>query len=289
MSQKTSSNRIGAHVSTAGGIDKAPERAAAVACETFQCFSRPPQGGKAPELKPEIVSNFKAEMAKYGIKAFYIHTPYLINLASLEPRIRHSSIAMLREELERGSMLNALYVMTHTGSHKDQTLEEGLSTAIKSIKSALDGFTGNTKLLLEIAAGSGNVLGDTFEEIGEMIHELKGLSGFGGVCFDTAHAFASGYDFRTPDKAKRVIEDFDKHIGLDFLKLSHVNDSKVDFGMKRDLHEHIGKGFIKEEGIASLLKTKQFQNIDWILETEPEGREHDIAKLKKIRDLSAGK
>ncbi|MBX4211654.1 MAG: TIM barrel protein [Candidatus Yanofskybacteria bacterium] len=119
MSNITS--KIGAHVSIAGGIDKAPARAHEEGCETFQCFTRSPQGGKAPTLSQEIIENFKTEMAAYAIKTFYIHTPYYINLASLDNRIRHSSSRVLREELERGSLLGARYIMTHVGAHTGQT------------------------------------------------------------------------------------------------------------------------------------------------------------------------
>jgi deoxyribonuclease-4 len=275
--------RIGVHVSVAGGIVNAPKRASDLGCETFQCFTRPPQGGPAPELTESQVSNFKSEMASFGMETFYIHTPYYINLASLEPRIRHSSIKVLREELERGSMLGAGYVMTHIGSHTDQTLEEGAAKVIKSVNEILENYEGTTKLLLEIAAGSGNIIGDTFEELASIVKEVKKSPGFGGICFDTCHAFASGYDFRTPDLAKKMLANFNKKIGLEWLKLSHINDSKVDLGGKRDRHEHIGDGFIGQEGMAAILNTPEFRQIDWLLETEDSKREKDIEILKKIR------
>lgn len=276
-------NRIGFHVSIAGGIVNAPSRAAEFGCETFQCFTRSPQGGPAPALTPEVVKRFTEEMAKHKIETFYIHAPYYINFASLEERIAKSSIKIIREELERGSLLDAKYVMFHPGSHRDQTIEEGLTKTIKGIKESLRNYRGTTKLLIEISAGSGFVIGDTFEEVGEMVKQLKDESGFAGVCFDTCHAFGSGYDFRTPAKAKLVLKEFDKHIGLEYLKLSHVQDSKVDLGGKRDRHEHIGDGFIGEKGLVSLLQTPEFQAIDWLLETEHSKVQADIKKLKKIR------
>jgi deoxyribonuclease-4 len=279
----TPTPRIGAHVSIAGGIINAPKRAHDLGCETFQCFTRSPQGGPAPELTPSIIANFKSEMAVLGMETFYIHTPYYINLASLEPRIRHSSIKVLREELERGSMLGAGYVMTHLGSHAGQTLEEGTAKVIKSVNEILEDYTGTTKLLLEIAAGSGNIIGDTFEEMATILKEVKTSSGFGGICFDTCHAFASGYDFRTPDSARKILDSFDKIIGLEWLKLSHINDSKFDLNGKRDRHEHIGDGFIGQNGISAILNTPEFRQIDWLLETEDSGRKKDIEILKAIR------
>ncbi len=275
--------RIGFHASIAGGIINAPGRAAEFGCETFQCFTRSPQGGPAPVLTPEIVKRFTEEMEKSKIETFYIHAPYYINFASLEERIAKSSIKIIREELERGSLLGAGYVMLHPGSHKDQTVEQGLARVIAGLKETLRNYRGTTGLLIEIAAGSGFVIGDTFEEVGQIVKELKDEPGFAGVCFDTCHAFASGYDFRTPKDAKLILKQFDNHIGLEYLKLSHVQDCKVDLGGKRDRHEHIGDGFITEAGLASLLQTEEFSAIDWLLETEHEKIEQDIKKLKKIR------
>jgi deoxyribonuclease-4 len=275
--------KIGAHVSIAGGIQNAPARASIEGCETFQCFTRSPQGGPAPALTDEVVSAFKSEMAKAAIDHFVVHAPYYINLASLESRIRHSSIRVLREELERGSLLGARYVMAHPGSYRDQTLEQAVERVTDALARILDGYTGSCQFLVEISAGAGNVLGDAFQEVADMIGSAKGLPGFGGVCFDTCHAFASGYDFRTPQNAKDMLIDFDRVVGLEWLKMTHVNDSKTDLGGKRDRHEHIDRGYIGRKGLASLLTTVPFSDIDWILETENEGRLEDIAVLKGIR------
>jgi deoxyribonuclease IV len=275
--------KIGVHISIAGGIDKAPARANEAGCETFQCFTRSPQGGPAPELTLEIVENFKSEMKAFGFETFYIHTPYYINFASQKNNVRHGSISVVRSELERGGLLGAKYVMTHMGSYAEQTLEEGIKEVITGIESVLNGYKGTTELLIEIAAGSGNIIGDKFEEIGEIVKHSAKHSGFGGVCFDTCHAFASGYDFRTRDGAKAMLKEFDEKIGLKWLKLSHINDSKFDLGMKKDRHEHIGDGFIGKEGITTILNTHEFTKIDWLLETEDDKREKDIEALKKIR------
>lgn len=274
---------IGAHISIAGGIDKAPARAAEQGCETFQCFSRSPQGGKAPELTDALVEHFKSEMKAHKLATFVIHAPYYINLASLKGNIRYGSIKVLREELERGSILGASFVMAHIGSHSDQTLKEGIVRSQDAIQKILDEYKGTTEFLIEISAGAGSVLGDTFEEIGEIIKPIKKMRGFGGVCFDTCHAFASGYDFRTADGARETLEQFDKHIGLEHLRLTHVNDSKFDLDQKRDRHEHVGKGFLGREGLAHILTTPAFSHINWILETEDLGREADIIALKEIR------
>ncbi|MGD0977341.1 MAG: deoxyribonuclease IV [Minisyncoccia bacterium] len=281
-------SKIGAHVSIAGGVDKAPARAAEIGCETFQCFTRSPQGGPAPALTDEIIANFKSEMKSFDFDRFHIHTPYYLNFASTKNHLRKFSGEVLREELDRGTLLGAKFVMTHLGSHADQTLKEGMDKVAETLKETLTGYKGSTELLLEISAGSGNIIGASFEEIGEIIQKVNGnlpphSSMSVGVCFDTCHAFASGYDFRTKETARAMLADFDKHIGLHWLKLTHVNDSMFDLADKRDRHEHIGKGFIGKEGMAELLKTPEFVKIDWIVETPDDDRENDIEILKKIR------
>jgi deoxyribonuclease IV len=274
--------KIGVHISIAGGIINAPKRAADLSCEIFQCFTRPPQGGPATQITPSIAEEFRHEMKRRNIENFYIHTPYYINLSSLEPRIRHGSISVVRDELERGNVLGAKYVMTHLGSHTNQTLEEGLKKITDGIQKIFEGYAGETKLLIENSAGSGNIIGDTFDELSMITQVAKKFTRFGGICFDTCHAFASGYDFTTKESAKKILSEFDEKIGLEYLSLAHVNDSKFNLGEKKDRHEHIGQGFIKKEGIAAILNTPEFQKIDWILETEDEGREKDIEILKEI-------
>lgn len=274
--------RIGAHVSIAGGIDQAPLRATAEGLETFQCFSRSPQGGPAPELTDALVASFKQNMASAGIESFVIHAPYYINTASAETRIRKSSIRILREELERGSILGASHVMYHPGSHKGRTPEEGLGAARDALAEILEGYAGTCRLLVEISAGAGEVLGDTFDEVAAIVSDAKQLPGFGGICFDTCHAFASGYDFTDHKKAQDVLRHFDNTIGLEWLKLSHINDSKTPLGEHKDRHEHIGVGHIGTAGLQALLSTPEFLKIDWILETESDGRASDVAALRQI-------
>lgn len=275
--------KIGAHISIAGGVFNAPERAAAFGCETMQIFTRSPQGGPAPTLTPEIVQKFKDEMDKYKLESFVIHAPYYINFASLNNKIRYGSIKVLRDELERGSLLGGKYVMAHLGSHSGMELKDGIAKCISGIQKMLEGYSGTTEFLIEISAGAGSVLGDTFDELGEIVEAVKDSPGFGGICFDTCHAFASGYDFRTEEATKKVLKDFDKCIGLKWLKLTHVNDSKFDLNQKKDRHEHIGDGYLGENGLANILNSDPFMKINWILETEDSKRRQDVEALKKIR------
>jgi len=279
---------IGAHVSVpiGRGFGNAPQNAHKAGCEVFQFFSRSPRGGQAPELTSNIIKEFKHAVKKYKQKECYIHAPYYINLASKKNNIYHGSIAVLREELERGTQLGIKYMMTHLGSAKDLGKKEAIKKVIKGITEILDGYSGSCQLLLEMSAGAGNIIGDTFQEIAEIIKEIKGNKRNKiGVCYDTAHAFESGYDMRTPDALKKTFDEFDKIIGLDKLKLIHVNDSKTKLGSCVDRHEHIGYGEIGIKGFKALLKEKRLKNINLVLETPDDKiREDDIRVLKDVRD-----
>ena len=256
----------------------APKRAADLGCEVFQMFSRSPQGGKAPEITAEIIEQFKSEMKENGQKECFIHAPYYINFASSNNAIRASSARVVREELERGSLIGAKYVMFHPGSSKDMDREEALKVTAQGVAKVMDGYKGSTELLLEISAGAGNVMGDTFEELKNII-QMSGYTDL-GICLDTAHIFASGYDIKSEDGFRETIYKIKNTVGLDKIKLIHANDSKIELGGRKDRHEHIGVGKIGEEGFVQLMK--QF-NLDFILETEHDLVEQDIEKLKKIR------
>ncbi len=274
---------LGAHVSIAGGVFNAPERAAAIGCEVFQMFTRSPQGGKVPELSPEIVKKFKAAMKEHGQKESYVHTPYFINFASANPRIKYGSAQVIRQELERSSTLGVKYCMTHLGSFKDVGQKEGMKVVKEGLAKALDGYKGSTQFLIEIAAGAGEIIGDTFEELEEII-DSKELKKYDiGICFDTQHAFASGYDLRTPEAIEETLNSFDNIIGLERMKMSHCNDSKIEFGGKRDRHEHIGEGHIGKEAFKILVNHPKIQHVNFILETKHDKVEQDLKLLKKLR------
>lgn len=278
--------KVGCHVSIAGGVENAPGRARELGCETFQIFSRSPQGGPAPKLTKEVVSKFWQEMNRCGFEEFVIHAPYYINFGSSEPRIYQNSIRILREELERGSVLGATFVMFHPGSVKSNG--KGFAQAKKGIAEVLKGYKGTCKLLIEISAGAGEVVGDTFEELGELMKPLVEKKGFGGICFDTQHAFASGYDLRTAEVAKQTMQDFEKVIGLNWLSMSHINDSKTELGSHKDRHEHIGEGKIGKKGIQNFVQTVRLLKKDkqrvfpLILETEHDRVEQDIEVLRVL-------
>lgn len=272
---------IGAHVSIAGGIENAPLNAKEEGCECFQMFSRSPRGGKAPEITDDLVKKFQNNIRENNLGNAYIHTPYYINLASSKDRIRSGSINVIREELDRASLLGVAAVMTHLGSSKDFTRGEALQMVVDGIKELLKDYKGSAAFLLEIAAGSGNIIGDSFEEIGEILKKVNHKKV--AVCFDTAHAFASGYDLRTEKDVNDTLGKFDKAIGLDLLQLFHINDSKVELNAKVDRHEHIGKGKIGKKGFEILINHPKLKTIDFVLETPADGRGADIKLLKQLR------
>src|SRR3989339_491298 len=274
---------FGAHVSIAGGIFNAPLNASKIGCEVFQMFTRSPQGGTVPELTPEILKEFASNCKKYNQQEWYIHAPYFINFASADKRIFYSSINVIRQELERGSLLKAKYLMAHLGSYKSLGKEKGFVQLIDGLDKILKGYKGTTEFLIEISAGAGEIIGDSFEEIAEIIFHPKLKKYNIGVCYDTEHAFASGYDCRTPETVDTTLKKFDKIIGLDKLKMAHCNDSKVELGAKKDRHEHIGDGLIGLKGFQALLTDKRLQNINFYLETDHDKVEKDLAILKKIR------
>jgi deoxyribonuclease-4 len=212
-----------------------------------------------------------------------VHTPYFINFASANPRIKHASITVVREELERASLLKATYLMTHLGSYKDLGKEKGYAQLVDSLAKMLDGYKGITQFLIEVSAGSGEIIGDTFEEVAEIIHHPKLEKYNIGVCYDTQHGFASGYDIRTAQAVEDTLNRFDKTIGLDRLRMSHCNDSKTEFGSHKDRHDHIGDGQIGLEGFRALVANKKMEKINLVMETESDKVEDDIKILKKFR------
>ena len=284
-----STQRIGLHVSAAGGVENAPDNAKEMGGECFQFFSRSPRGGGAPAISDEQAAQFKAKSKEYGMES-YIHTPYYINFASKNTKIYHGSINAVREELIRGSKLGVKYAVTHLGSAKDHTNGKSSEVPPEAITQAIEGLKKifetdhelTTRLLLEISAGAGAVLGDSFEELAALLEGLDRPDVH--VCLDTCHMFASGYDIRTEEVLEETMKQFRHVIGAKQLRLVHANDSKKELGSHRDLHEHIGMGEIGTKGMKAVLSHPDFQHVNFILETKhDEHIQKDIAFLKKNR------
>lgn len=276
--------KLGVHVSAAGSIADAPLRAHQLGCESFQFFSRSPRGGPAPLLTAEIIELFQQRCREYDLLSV-IHAPYYINFASDKPATRHAAITVLRDELERGSLLGCRALMTHLGSAKSVGATEALRLTIEGIATMLKGYNGQTQFLIELSAGAGEIIGDTFEEVRDIIKEVeRKVKHRVGVCFDTCHAFASGYDLRTPASIKKTFSAFDKIIGLDRLVVVHLNDAKSVLGSHKDRHDHIGLGEIGNQGFQELMRLKSLNGLIGILETPQDGHlTHDLATLKRFR------
>lgn len=275
--------KFGAHVSIAGGIDKAPERAYKLGCECFQIFTRSPRGGRAPQLSPELIDSFLERCAEYKLPDYYVHTPYYINLSSYSKEPRASSIEIVKEELKRSSNLGVKYVMTHIGSAKDMSREEAVRLVSDSVKKILAEGPYKTGLLLENTAGQGATIGDSFEELSFIIDEVGDPDL--GICIDTAHLFAAGYDIRTPETLSSTLSEFSRIIEINRIKLVHGNDSKPGLGERKDRHEQIGKGKIGAEGFKAILGNPLLKDLDMIVEIPPDKVEEDIKTLKNMRNV----
>jgi len=274
--------KFGTHISIAGGLDMAPKRANDLGCECFQLFTRSPRGGQPSRLDDEVIENFLSDCKKFNIENYYVHTPYFINLASLDTKIRNNSIRLIREDLERSSLLKVKSIMTHLGSSKGMDRKDALKNVAESVVKILDGYTGSSVLMLENSAGQGDTIGDTFEEVAEILH-LADNNGV-GVCIDTAHMFGAGYDLRDKKSLDETLSKIENSFGLDRVMLIHGNDSKVGLGERKDRHEHLGKGKIGEGGFKAIVEDSRLSNLDIIVENPPEEVAHDIELLKQLRD-----
>jgi len=270
---------IGCHVSIAGGIQNAPPNAHDLNCECFQMFTRSPQGGKAPELTENIIQSFKNKNSKFGIHEIYIHTPYYINFASADNHIRYGSVSVIREELERGNLLGAKYIMTHLGSAREYGHEKAMKKVAEMVEKSLEGYAGKTKLLFENSAGAGAIIGDNLQELSEIIKKINSPV-IAGICLDTQHSFASGYDWRDFEATLKRI---DAEIGIENIKLIHANDSQSEVASKKDRHEHIGKGKIGIETFGKIVDLAKENEIDMVCETDWTKVKEDIRILKELR------
>ncbi len=278
---------FGFHASAGGKIESLPQKVAAIGGECFQFFSRNPYGGKVKDWEEDKLEKFFIEAKKYNISHYFIHSPYFINLASQNERIFDGSIEALKTDLTRLEKIKASYVVTHLGSAKDFVgQEEYLDLAYARVSEGLKKIIGsaeNVPLLLEIAAGAGSIMGSSLQEIGFFLKKFPQLGGF---CLDTAHAFASGYDLRETSQVFSFLDQVDDEIGLEKLKLIHLNDSGGKLASRIDRHRHLGEGELGLKtfrGIVDYFKGREY-NISMILETPTEeGLLEDLKLLKSFR------
>jgi len=276
---------LGAHVSISGGVYKAPERGEKLGCESIQIFSKNQMQWKAKPLTPGDSQKFKEELRKTHIKEVVIHDSYLINLGSPdEEKLKKSRDAFL-DEMVRAEILGVKYLVFHPGSHMGKGEEIGLKLIAESLNILIDKAkeASNVLLLLETTAGQGSNLGYKFEHLKFIMDQVEKKERL-GVCFDTAHAFEAGYDISTEEGYERTFKEFDNIIGLEKLKVFHLNDSKTPLGSHIDRHEHIGEGMIGLKAFELLVNDERFKNHPMILET-PGGEKYYEYNLKVLRGL----
>ena len=274
--------KFGAHVSIAGGIENAPLRARELGCECFQMFTRSPRGGRPPELEGSLLEAFFRNCGEVVISDYYVHTPYFINLASGKEDLRGKSVDLVREELERSSALGVKYMMTHIGSAKGIQRDVAIDNVVDSLSRVLRDYSGETQLLLENTAGQGHTIGVSFEEISLILERTT--HGDLGVCIDTAHMFASGYDIRSSEGVEELVECINTVFAPGTVKLVHANDSKAEFNSHKDRHEHPGQGEIGIDCFRSMIENPFFENLDMIVEMPPPEVAKDVELLKRLRD-----
>ena len=272
--------QVGCHVSISGSIDKSVDNAVERECSAFQIFTRNPRGWHAKELTKEDIDLFKSKLKASKIDRFATcaHMPYLPNLATPKEDGFEKSVKTLIDESERCAQLGIPYLVTHLGSHLGTGEEAGIKKLVEALTKA--GQTKNdVMILLENTAGQKNSVGSDFKQLGEIFKQLKPGKKF-GVCLDTCHAFVAGYDLRTADKVKETFKEFDKHVGIENLKILHLNDARGELGCNLDRHYHLGLGGIGEEGITSVVKFANKKKIPIILETPIDDDRDDFENVK---------
>lgn len=260
-------NKLGYHVSVAGGIQNAPINAFNGNCETFQMFLSSPRVWKYPKLEEKNIIEFKDNVKKFQFDNITVHFTYLANLASSDKELRKKAFNALKEEIKRCDLLGVNNLVMHTGSHKGTNLEGGIENIVSMLKKAID-LNPKVKLVLETSAGGKNSLGSKFNELKTIINAFSDDKKDSlGICIDTCHIFASGYDISEREGVDKTLEEFDEQIGIEYLKVIHANDSKGNLGEHKDRHEHIGLGGIGEVGFRALLNHPLIDGIPFILET----------------------
>jgi len=278
--------QIGAHVSISGSIANAITNASERECSAFQVFTSNPRGWHAKDLTDDGITNYKNNLSQSNIDRFatVAHMPYLPNLSSPEISVYEKSIHTMIREVERCDKLGIPYLVTHLGSHKGTGEDKGIQRLVGALTKVAK-TNKDVTILLENTAGQKNSVGSDFTQLAEIFFGLKPASRF-GICIDTCHAFAAGYDLRNEKNVKDVFEKFDSEIGLKHIKIIHLNDSKGELGCHLDRHEHIGLGHIGEAGLSQVVKLANKNKIPIILETPIDERRTDFENIRKAKDLA---
>jgi deoxyribonuclease IV len=267
--------RLGRHMPTHSNPVKAAELACMIGCNAIQIFASNPTGWRPPSDNGANSIAFAKAARENGLDPVVIHAPYLINLASPDDFIWEKSIALLRWTLQRGELLGARFVVFHTGSHRGSGVEAGTARIAEAIRRILPETPPPVLLLLENDVGAGNALGYSFEQLRDILDLLPEYHERLGICIDTAHLWGAGHDISSAASARRVLDHIDATIGLDRLKVIHLNDTEMALGSHRDVHARLGEGIIGEEGLRALLQDARLAHAAVILETPIKTDEQD--------------
>ena len=275
---------LGAHVSVSGGVENAPMRAENIGCTAIQIFTRNQRQWQTKPLLAEQINSYFNNLANTEILSVVAHNSYLINLGTSQKDVREKSLDAFLDEMQRAESLQIPYLVFHPGAHKGAGEEKGLALIAENVNAILDKFPDyKIKLLLETTAGQGTGLGHTFSQLQQILNSVKRTDRL-GVCLDTCHIFAAGYDIRTQAAYEATLSQFDREIGLDQLFAIHLNDSKKELGSHVDRHENIGKGFIGLDAFRFIMNDDRLTNIPKILET-PGGDKNYRDNLILLRSL----
>ena len=284
--------RLGRHMPTHARPVKAAETAQWLGCNAIQIFASNPTGWRPAGDAPAACAAFAKATYELDLNPVVIHAPYLINLASPEDEIWGKSISLLRWTLQRGTLLGARSVVFHTGSHRGSGVEAGIVHIAEAIKLILPETPPEVMLLLENDVGAGNSLGHSFEQIRAVLDLLPEYQERVGVCIDTAHLWGAGYDISSAVSTRAVLQQFDEIIGMDRLKVVHLNDTEKALGSHRDVHARLGEGIIGEEGLRAMFSDPRLEHVAVLLETpiktdenDKEDWEHDKLHFEKAKAL----
>lgn len=273
---------IGAHMTIGKGVNKALDDALSIGADTMQIFTRNPRGGKAKEISEDEARLFRKRIEELNFGPWIAHAPYTVNLSSVKEEVREFGIQTLKEDLKRVDFLGGQYLVVHSGAHTGQGTEKGLELLAEALEEILAQSPPTVSILLEGMSGSGSELGATLEQLKWVLGKLDKPNL--GVCLDTAHLFAAGYDVR---RWSELWQNIDEIIGEKYVKAMHINDSVVDLASHKDRHAPLGGGMIGLEAFAEIVKHEQVRRLPLILETPNElaGWEKEIALLRKYQKV----
>jgi deoxyribonuclease IV len=279
---------IGAHVSSSGGIHTAIDRAEAMGADSVQVFTQSPRAWRPTNHPPENFEQFKERRAEVGIGGVLCHALYLVNLASPKDDFYEKSVAAMCNTMDVGCAIEAEGVVFHIGSHLGAGMEAGLERVVDAMKQVLERCSDTTWLLMENSAGTGDTIGRSIEELALIFERLSRHPRL-GVCLDSCHLYASGYDVTDEAALDAVLDDLDREIGLDRLRALHVNDSKAPLGSNLDRHENIGEGLLGKK-LGVFLRHPKLQGLPAVLEVPgPDGHGPNADEVRKAKKLHAAR